>query len=311
METRPQDKEPARQTRIAHSPPSQKPMEVTSHLLFTTILVASLSSSGSAGANDTKPALDKLATPKAVTMVVRDKSGNHLGSAVSIWTEEDSFWAVTNRHVVQGLDMVCLSNNSKTAHAFKVVNTKGSKDMSKPIDIAFLWSSKASVVSLRVASMGRDPKVLANSLPVVEATGYPSPASPKQRDIQYSSSDGLLIPLISNELEEGFDTAYTASIQKGMSGGGVFVNQQLIAINGAHSEPLWSGKWHNKHGEAVSVSLSKKLDLVSLGISIDVVNRELEKVRELGTTFNTRLKNIECLHDTSRTRTDSGITADS
>jgi hypothetical protein len=79
-------------------------------------------------------------------------------------------------------------------------------------------------------------------------------------------------------LEGGFDLAYTSTVEKGMSGGGVFIGGLLIGINGAHSKPLWPGQWNDQRGKPVDAVLNQKLDLVSLGISVPTIKAAMKAV---------------------------------
>jgi hypothetical protein len=116
------------------------------------------------------------------------------------------------------------------------------------------------------------------TFPIVVATGYPTSAQAKGRRPMLQMSSGLLVPLLESELEEGYDSTYTAPVEKGMSGGGVFINERLVGINGAHSDPLWEFHWKDKYGEPVETSLNEKLGLVSIGISTSTILREFKRV---------------------------------
>lgn len=212
-----------------------------------------------------------------VTLWVADQRGNHLGSAVSLGVTGTGFWAITNRHVVAEKTIICLKHNNLKSYPVSVVLPPTDSMKGKPLDVAFLWAPAKSMTGVSSADWQNKSPVNALTLPIVEATGYPAPSEENGNRPEYLSLEGLLIPLFSSELEEGFDTAYTAPVQKGMSGGGVFLNSRLVAINGVHSDPLWPGQWRTKAGAPVSKELNQKLGLVSLGISTAVISKALEK----------------------------------
>jgi hypothetical protein len=118
----------------------------------------------------------------------------------------------------------------------------------------------------------------ASKLPLVVSTGYPTPLQKQPDGPAYTEKPGLLVPLLSNSLEGGFDLAYTSTVEKGMSGGGVFIGGLLIGINGAHSKPLWPGQWNDQRGKPVDAVLNQKLDLVSLGISVPTIKAAMKAV---------------------------------
>jgi hypothetical protein len=74
------------------------------------------------------------------------------------------------------------------------------------------------------------------------------PAVPGARD--------LLLPLLRQPLQGGFDLSSTAAVQKGMNGGGVFLGSQLIGFNGTHPEPLWPGVLHSETGRPIEPALN-------------------------------------------------------
>jgi hypothetical protein len=61
-----------------------------------------------------------------------------------------------------------------------------------------------------------------------------------------------------------------------MSGGGLFLGERLLAINGIHAHPLWSGTLLDADGQPLKPDLNLKLEQVSLSISASAVQRLLE-----------------------------------
>ena len=115
-------------------------------------------------------------------------------------------------------------------------------------------------------------------LPLVIATGFPIPLQLRRHEPLYTERPGLLVPLLTKPLQGGFDLSYTAALEKGMSGGGVFLGSTLIGINGAHAYPLWPGQWQDQSGQSVNSALNDKLELVSLGLSTPTIQEALKLV---------------------------------
>lgn len=233
-------------------------------------------------------------SPEDVTLAVLDISGDHIGSAVSIQTSGDLHWAVTNKHVVGDMISVCLADRKGVSYSFNVIQTSTEKNHENKPDIAFLWAPIASTKGLPIASWQDAPSINPETLPIVEAIGYPTSLQSKGKKPELSKARGLVLPLLNGELEEGFDLTYTAQVQKGMSGGGVFANQRLVAINGAHSDPLWPVEWRNKLGKPVKEVLNMKLALVSIGISTRVISRELKNAQNEMNRIKNTLPVEEC-----------------
>ena len=137
-------------------------------------------------------------------------------------------------------------------------------------------------------------------LPLVVSTGYPTPLQPSPDGPVYTESPGLLLPLLNDPLQGGFDLAYTAAVEKGMSGGGVFIGGQLIGINGTHSQPLWPGQWKQANGKPLPGGLNDKLELVALGLSASTIEQALKTARQPETNDLAALNALQC-----QTKTDS------
>jgi hypothetical protein len=218
-------------------------------------------------------------TPEDATLAVINDKGEHIGSAVSFRVEGGSHWAVTNQHVVSGHSSVCLSTRSGESYPFGVVILPRDKKHHKELDIAFLRAPTETTTGLAIARLREMEPGEGLKLPLVVATGFPTSTQIRGQKPRLNRSRGLLVPLLESELEEGYDTTYTASIEKGMSGGGVFIDEELIAVNGVHSDPLWDFHWRDKYGKRVNPSLNEKLELVSIGISLNTILREFKRIQ--------------------------------
>jgi len=79
-----------------------------------------------------------------------------------------------------------------------------------------------------------------------------------------------------------------------MSGGGVFIRQQLIGINSTHPQPLWPGSLKDLSGEAVDQSLNQKLDLLALGISIQWITQAIENRKQPSLVEWSSMHTVRC-----------------
>lgn len=211
---------------------------------------------------------------QAVTVLLREADGQHLGSGVLVAVAPGGRWVVTNRHVVGTQNMVCVVTADRSVRPALVMPPKTMKKQ-RELDLALIWlPSKAREANLVAAISERAPK--AESLPLVVSTGFPIPMNSPIDGPAYSERSGLLVPLLKAPLQEGLNLAYTAPVDKGMSGGGIFLGSELIGINSAHRDPLWLGQWRNIRGQVVDAQLNQKLDLVSLGISAKDINQIIQ-----------------------------------
>ena len=224
-----------------------------------------------------KPKADQLSEQQRrqlVTVLLSDASGEAKGSGVVVGAAEGGQWIATNLHVVRDQKTICLGNGSRSKAAALVVSGKASRSK-ELLDLALVWLPRSNKVLLSQAVLAQTPPE-ASKLPLVVSTGYPTPLQKQSDGPTYTEKPGLLVPLLSNPLEGGFDLAYTSTVEKGMSGGGVFIGGVLIGINGAHANPLWPGRWNDQRGKPVDTALNRKLELVSLGISVSTIQSAIK-----------------------------------
>lgn len=260
--------------------------------LGTTLLVLGLDC---AHALPQQPAHHLITTAnlrQSVTVLLRDGAGNHLGSGVLVGRAPGGNWVATNRHVVQRQRGVCVVGIDRMGNPAVVLPAR-TTTQAPWLDLALLWLPRSARQALIVAVMASQP-VDAHQLPLVNATGYPTPIQPSPDGPPYTESEGLLLPLLRTPLAGGLDLAYTATVQKGMSGGGVFVGGELVGINATHAHPLWPGEWRDQAGREVTRQLNDKLELVSLGISVATIETELRAAAAPATAQLNSLSGLDC-----------------
>ena len=229
----------------------------------------------------------------AVTVLLRDTTGNPLGSGVVVGEASGGVWVATNRHVVDGQKHLCVVAPDRPVRSALVMPAASLKS-TPPLDLALLWWPAPQGTPQTVALIRADPP-RAQDLPLVVASGYPTPTQANRQAPNYTEATGLLVPLLRQPLQGGFALAYTSEVQKGMSGGGVFLGNRLIGINGTHPNPLWPGQWFQADGKAVPPELNAKLELVALGIPVSAIKQAINATRLANTNGTADLTDVKCL----------------
>lgn len=200
--------------------------------------------------------------------------GEQRGSGVFLRRVEGGTWLVTNRHVVDGYDSVCVQSADGRLWPGKTIFLAGKPSS---LDLAFVWLSGGGK-SLPLAITDRSPVVPERSkaqswdFPLVLASGYPVEEGRLKKPPAYKELAGLLLPLLSQPLEGGLQLTTTALVRKGMSGGGLFdAKGYLIGINATHADPLWSAPLRDEAGNPLSPNLNRQLELVTMAIPIVTV----------------------------------------
>ena len=175
---------------------------------------------------------------------------------------------ITNQHVLDGESVHCIESSGGERYLGHLVPLASNKD-----DLALLWFN-AGDKEEQVAELAYEQSESGEAIELVIATGYPATK-------EYVERPGLTIPLLGEPLEGGYTLTYTSDIDKGMSGGGVFdENDRLIGLNAAHQEPLWEASRNYQSGEPVTAKLNQQLDLVALGLNAEQVRMALVGVNE-------------------------------
>ena len=169
---------------------------------------------------------------KQAIVLLRDTGGNQLGSGVLMAETNGGYWLATNRHVVEEQKAVCVQTvDRRVITALVLPPAKAAA--SAELDLALLWMPAAGANRLAVAYTGPT-STPATALPLVIATGYPSPLQLNPEDPNYTEDSGLLVPLLKQPLQGGFDLAYTSEVQKGMRRTNTVLMQE------------WDCKWMNR-----------------------------------------------------------------
>ncbi|MCP9784538.1 trypsin-like peptidase domain-containing protein [Cyanobium sp. WKJ7-Wakatipu] len=206
---------------------------------------------------------DKISRASITVQVI---NGDQKGSGVIIRDKQKKLWIVTNRHVVGESLNVCVLFSDGNILPGIVFRPRRAEN-----DIAFI-----SYAQVNANTSYADPDLLfdTESVSLVLATGYAASTN------TYLETSGVTIPMLrGNVLESGYSLTYSNQVEKGMSGGGIFSDDgQIIGINALHSEPLWIGDWYDSRGMKVKASLGKKLDTVSVGIAIQTIFSQLDRL---------------------------------
>lgn len=236
-------------------------------------------------ANQGKPGpasveLDHQSVREAVSALIRGETGQEIGSGVIVKKEAGGYWIATNRHVVDSQDghhLCVITHDQRERPAFW--NHKHFSQISKDTDLALLWMPVSDSSSPIMTASLLPSKIVVKTFPAIIATGYRAPTLEKDlRRSTYSELGGLLLPLEQQSLAGNYDLTYTALVEKGMSGGGVFILDKLIGINAVHPNPLWPGEWKLKSGQTASREINEKLSHLSLGISSEKILESLALV---------------------------------
>lgn len=238
---------------------------------------------------------------RQVTRLLTTAQEEPLGSSVVIGVETGGQWLVTSRHVVESIARVCVVASDGAAAPAQVLPFREPASR-LALDVALLWQPthqhSTVVPSRQVVAPWATPMPVPADFPVVIATGYPAQiqvlGNDRPQPLRYQESSGLLLPLLQSPIEGGFDLSSTVSVGKGMSGGGLFLGDQLVGIISTHAHPLWSGVLLNKSGQPIDSVLNTRLEQVSLGVSSTTIRKLLQATQKPSPLTLHGIENLRC-----------------
>jgi tetratricopeptide (TPR) repeat protein/S1-C subfamily serine protease len=161
-------------------------------------------------------------------VTVRITSEINRGSGTIIGKKGDNYLVLTNTHVARTAKNLQVQTHDGHSRAARIV--PGS--LSENQDLALLeFSDTRNYAIATIAEF----TINQNSIGLeVVAAGYVAETG------QYRTTKGTLEQVSDRPLREGYSVGYSGEIVQGMSGGGIFVEGELIGINGRSAYPILS-----------------------------------------------------------------------
>ena len=161
-------------------------------------------------------------------VTVRITSEINRGSGTIIAKKGDNYLVLTNAHVTRSAKTLQVQTYDGQSRAARIVPNSLSENQ----DLALLeFSDTRNYAIAAIAEF----TINQNSIGLeVVAAGYVAETG------QYRTTKGTLEQVSDRPLREGYSVGYSGEIVQGMSGGGIFVEGELIGINGRSAHPILS-----------------------------------------------------------------------
>ncbi|MBE9072426.1 tetratricopeptide repeat protein [Microcystis sp. LEGE 08355] len=161
-------------------------------------------------------------------VTVRITSETNRGSGTIIAKKGDNYLILTNAHVTRNTKTLQVQTYDGHSRAARIVPNSLSENQ----DLALLeFSDTRDYAIATIAEF----TINQNSIGLeVVAAGYVAETG------QYRTTKGTLEQVSDRPLRDGYSVGYSGDIVQGMSGGGIFVERDLIGINGRSAHPILS-----------------------------------------------------------------------
>jgi S1-C subfamily serine protease len=188
------------------------------------------------------------------------------GSGILIRRQNNSYWVLTNQHVLWIGDRYRIQTADGRVHAAKSISQAsfGQDDLG-------LLQFQSQAINYETAKLGCS-KTLSVGTPVL-ATGFPLPLT-EFSSKGFKFTTGRISLITPKAFEGGYQVGYSNDIEKGMSGGPVLNLQgEVVAVNGMHQEPLWGDPYVFQDGSKPKVASRSILEHSSWAIPMETVLR--------------------------------------
>ncbi|WP_419547741.1 tetratricopeptide repeat protein [Microcystis sp.] len=191
-------------------------------------------------------------------VTVKITSETNRGSGTIIAKKGDNYLILTNAHVTRNTKTLQVQTYDGHSRAARIVPNSLSENQ----DLALLEFSDTRDYSIATIAKFT---INQNSIGLeVVAAGYVAETG------QYRTTKGTLEQVSDRPLRDGYSVGYSGDIVQGMSGGGIFVEGELIGLNGRSAHPILSNYIYEDGTKPTDAEI-QQMRAVNWGISINTL----------------------------------------
>ena len=238
-------------------------MIITSLLLLSGVIKANLSYGFNDHKQNTIIAQSSASTDSTLLIsqkkvTVRIITEGNSGSGVIIGKRNNTYLILTALHVIQARQNIQVQTDDGEIHSAKAIPNSLAKDK----DLALLeFTTNKTYAIAKIAKQISLGSGLDTGIEL-SATGYPSQSK------EFSSIEVTIQQLPKASLKEGYQLPYSGEIAQGMSGGPVFLDDELVAINGRTAFPIFNN-YDYEDGSKPSKNEIEQMRKANWGIPIN------------------------------------------
>jgi len=238
-------------------------MIITSLLLLSGVIKANLSYGFNDHKQNTIIAQSSASTDSTLLIsqkkvTVRIITEGNSGSGVIIGKRNNTYLILTALHVIQARQNIQVQTDDGELHSAKAIPNSLAKDK----DLALLeFTTNKTYAIAKIAKQISLGSGLDTGIEL-SATGYPSQSK------EFSSIEVTIQQLPKASLKEGYQLPYSGEIAQGMSGGPVFLDDELVAINGRTAFPIFNN-YDYEDGSKPSKNEIEQMRKANWGIPIN------------------------------------------
>ncbi|MFN5970756.1 MAG: tetratricopeptide repeat protein [Microcystis sp.] len=191
-------------------------------------------------------------------VTVKITSEINRGSGIIIGKKGSIYLVLTNAHVTRGATTLQIQTHDGQTRTASIAPNSLLKDKDLAL-VEFSDTRNYPIATIAEFTPNQDRIGLE-----VVAAGYVAETG------QYRTTKGTLEQVSDRPLREGYSVGYSGDIVQGMSGGGIFVDGELIGINGRSAHPILSNYIYEDGTKPTDAEI-QQMRAVNWGISINTL----------------------------------------
>ncbi|CCI31357.1 TPR repeat-containing protein YrrB [Microcystis aeruginosa NIES-1211] len=188
-------------------------------------------------------------------VTVKITSETNRGSGIIIGKKGSIYLVLTNAHVTRGATTLQIQTHDGQTRTASIAPNSLLKDK----DLALVeFSDTRDYPIAKIRAISPDAEL------DITVTGYSAETG------QYTTDNGKIEQTSDRPLREGYSVGYSGDIVQGMSGGGIFFEDELIGINGRSAHPILSNYIYEDGTKPTDAEI-QQMRAVNWGISINTL----------------------------------------
>ncbi|WP_430013317.1 tetratricopeptide repeat protein [Microcystis ichthyoblabe FBCC-A1114] len=188
-------------------------------------------------------------------VTVKITSEINRGSGIIIGKKGSIYLVLTNAHVIRGAKTLQIQTHDGQTRTASIAPNSLLKDK----DLALVeFSDTRDYPIAKIRAISPDAEL------DITVTGYSAETG------QYTTDNGKIEQVSNRPLLEGYSVGYSGDIVQGMSGGGIFFEDELIGINGRSAYPILSNYTYEDGTKPTDAEI-QQMRAVNWGISINTL----------------------------------------
>jgi len=188
-------------------------------------------------------------------VTVKITSEINRGSGIIIGKKGSIYLVLTNAHVIRGAKTLQIQTHDGQTRTASIAPNSLLEDK----DLALVeFSDTRNYPIAKIRAISPDAEL------DITVTGYSAETG------QYTTDNGKIEQTSDRPLREGYSVGYSGEIVQGMSGGGIFFEDELIGLNGRSAHPILSNYIYEDGTKPTDAEI-QQMRAVNWGISINTL----------------------------------------